>query len=130
MTTHTIGTREAWLAAAPLGSADWLCLAAAPTFAIMALFTGVLGGSPQDMLCSAAQDASPLSGMVVMYMLMSAFHLGPWLKLIASPRNGAQRSRSGVDPDPKSSGKPLPRGLAGNTQGGANLGPADVTASQ
>ena len=41
-----------------LGAADWLCLAAAPTFAIMALLTGVLGGGPPDMLCSAAQDAS------------------------------------------------------------------------
>ena len=29
--------------AAVLGAADWLSLAAAPTFAIMALLTGVLG---------------------------------------------------------------------------------------
>ena len=65
------------------GAADWLCLAAAPTFAIMALLTGVLGGGPPDMLCSAAQDASPLSGMVPMYLLMSAFHSAPWLKLIS-----------------------------------------------
>ena len=63
--------------AAALGAADWLCLAAAPTFAIMALLTGVLGGGPPDMLCSAAQDASPLSGMVPMYVLMSAFHSAP-----------------------------------------------------
>src|SRR5260221_3225664 len=48
---------------AVLGAADWLCLAAAPTFAIMALLTGALGGGLPDMLCSAAQDASPLSGM-------------------------------------------------------------------
>ena len=67
--------------AAALGAADWLCLAAAPTFAIMALLTGVLGGGP-DMLCSAAQDASPPSGTVLMYVLMSAFHSAPWLKLI------------------------------------------------
>jgi hypothetical protein len=73
------------------GIADWLCLAAAPTFAIMALLTGVLGGAP-DMLCSAAQDASPLSGMVPMYWLMSAFHSAPWLKLISSRRSGARRS--------------------------------------
>jgi hypothetical protein len=66
--------------AATVGAADWLCLAAAPTFAVMALLTGVLGGGP--MLCSAAQDASPLSGMVPMYLLMSAFHSAPWLKLI------------------------------------------------
>jgi hypothetical protein len=71
---------------APGGATDWLCLAAAPTFAIMALLTGV-GGGPADMLCSAAQHASPLSGMVPMYLLMSAFHLAPWLKLISRRRH-------------------------------------------
>jgi hypothetical protein len=78
--------------AAGLGAGDWLCLAAAPTFAIMALLTGVLGGGPPDILCSAAQDASPLSGMVPMYLLMSAFHSAPWLKLVSSRRSGARRS--------------------------------------
>jgi hypothetical protein len=78
--------------AAALGAADWVCLAAAPTFAIMALLTAVFGGGPGDMLCSAAQDASPLSGMVPMYLLMSAFHSAPWLKLISSRRRGAHRS--------------------------------------
>ena len=65
------------------GTADWLCLAAAPTFAIMALLTSVLGGGPMGALCSSAHDASPLHGMVLMYLLMSAFHSAPWLKLIA-----------------------------------------------
>jgi hypothetical protein len=74
------------------GAADWLCLAAAPTFAIMALLTGVLGGGPQGVLCSAARDASPLSGMVPMYLLMSAFHSAPWLRLISGRRSGARRS--------------------------------------
>src|SRR5262245_35436163 len=90
MTTHAIGTHEDRLAPAARGAADWVCLAAAPTFAIMALLTGVLGGGPQEMLCAAA---TPLSGMVPMYMLMSAFHSGPWLKLISSRRSGARRSR-------------------------------------
>ena len=76
--------------AAARGAADWLCLAAAPTFAIMALLTGVLGGGPSDLLCSAAQEASPLSGMAPMYLLMSAFHLAPWLKLIAGERSSRQ----------------------------------------
>jgi hypothetical protein len=71
-------------------AADWLCLAAAPTFAIMALLTGV--GGPVDMLCSAAQQASPLSGMVPMYLLMSAFHSAPWLKLISRRGGGERRS--------------------------------------
>ncbi|CAN7183723.1 hypothetical protein LJR231_000367 [Phyllobacterium sp. LjRoot231] len=76
---------------AALGAADWLSLAAAPTFALMALLTGVLGSGPLDALCSAAQDASPLSGMVTMYLLMSAFHLAPWLKLVSSRRSGVDQ---------------------------------------
>ncbi len=66
---------------AALGAADWLGLAAAPTFALMALLTGALGGGQMAMMCSTAPDASPLSGMAAMYLLMSAFHLTPWLKL-------------------------------------------------
>jgi hypothetical protein len=72
------------------GAADWLCLAAAATFAIMALLTGLGGGAPH-LVCAPAQDISPLSGMVPMYLLMSAFHSAPWLKLISSRRNGARR---------------------------------------
>jgi hypothetical protein len=65
---------------------DWLCLAAAPSFAMMALLTYVLGDGAPYMLCSAARGASPLSGMGLMYFLMSVFHSAPWLKLIASRR--------------------------------------------
>ena len=68
------------------GAADWLSLAAAPTFAFMALLTAVPGGGPLDMLCAAMPGASPFSGMVPMYLLMSAFHLAPWLRLIAQRR--------------------------------------------
>jgi hypothetical protein len=74
---------------AVLGAADWLCLAAAPTFAIMALLTGVLGGGQMAMICSTAPDASPLGGMAAMYLLMSAFHSAPWLRLIFRRRGGA-----------------------------------------
>ena len=49
-------------------------------------------GDPPDVLCAAAQHASPLNGMVWMYMLMSAFHSAPWLKLISGRRTGAHRS--------------------------------------
>jgi hypothetical protein len=78
--------------AAGLHAVDWLHLAAAPTFAAMAFFTGVFGGSGSDMLCSATQGASPLSGMVPMYALMSAFHAGPWLKLVSNGRSDTERS--------------------------------------
>ena len=79
-------------AAVALGMAKWLYLAAAPTFAIMALLTIALGNGQPDILCSAAEHTSPLSGMVPMYLLMSAFHSAPWLKLIARRRSGVRRS--------------------------------------
>jgi hypothetical protein len=71
---------------AALGVADWLGFAAAPTFAIMALLAGVLGDGKMAMMCSTAADPSPLGGMVPMYLLMSAFHWAPWLKLMANRR--------------------------------------------
>ena len=73
------------------GAADFLYLAAAPTFAIMALLTGILGGVPADGLCSMA-GASQLGGMMPMYLLMSVFHAAPWLKLIAGRGRTAGRS--------------------------------------
>jgi hypothetical protein len=74
--------------AASLRAADWLGLAAAPTFALMALLTAVFVGDAMDMLCSAAHGASPLSGMALMYGLMSVFHSAPWFKWIARWRRG------------------------------------------
>lgn len=71
-------------AAVVRGIIKWLSLAAAPTFAIMALLAAVTGSGPLESLCSAA--ASPVGGMVPMYLLMSAFHLPPWLKLISGRR--------------------------------------------
>ena len=78
--------------AAGLRAADWLYLAAAPTFAVMALLTSVLGGGHPDILCSAGERVSPLNGMTLMYLLMGAFHSPPWLRLISSRRNGARRA--------------------------------------
>lgn len=74
--------------AVALHAAGWLRLAAAPTFAIMAVLTGVSGG---EMVCSAAQDMSALnalvSGMTPMYVLMSVFHATPWLMLVFADRS-------------------------------------------
>ena len=77
---------------AALRPTDGLAFAASPTFAIMALLTGVLGGSQPEVLCLASQDALPLTGMVTMYVLMSAFHSAPWLRLICGRRSRAHWS--------------------------------------
>jgi hypothetical protein len=74
------------------GASSWLTLAAAPTFAMMALTTGFFGGGPGYMLCSA-EPAPLLGGMVPMYLLMSAFHSPPWLKLISSRSRRSIQSR-------------------------------------
>jgi hypothetical protein len=59
-------------------AATALRLAAAPTFAVLALLNS---GAGTDMLC--LHTASPLTGMSLMYGLMCVFHLAPWLGLIA-----------------------------------------------
>jgi hypothetical protein len=93
MTMHMTGTREGRLGAAARGAADWLCLAAAPSFAIMALLAAAPGGSSHEILCQAPPDASPLGGMAAMYALMSAFHSAPWLRLFSSRRSGPRLIR-------------------------------------
>ena len=66
-----------------LRTTGWLSLGAAPTFAMMAVVTGILESGAHQMSCSALMHSSPLTGMVPMYELMGAFHLTPWLRLIS-----------------------------------------------
>jgi hypothetical protein len=79
MTTQTMHARQ------DKTTADWLCLAAAPTFVIMAMIAGLSSTGPQD-VCGLMHGSSPLSSMTGMYLLMSAFHSPPWLRLIAIRR--------------------------------------------
>jgi hypothetical protein len=85
----TIGRESGDTAA---GLARTLSLAAAPTFALMALLEGAFSIGLSDTLCVAAPRVLPLNGMVVMYALMSAFHAGPWLTAVSGRRSGARRS--------------------------------------
>ncbi len=65
------------------GAVRLLGFAAAPTFAVMAIVSGLHGNGMPDMTCSMSmpQDGSLLDGMVPMYVLMSVFHSIPWLRL-------------------------------------------------
>ena len=71
-------------AGAARGPGAWVALAAAPVFAGMALIASISASSPPGMLCSAVPNVSPLSGMTLMYLLMSAFHLPAWLQKLSS----------------------------------------------
>ena len=88
---HAAAPAASGAADCALGAAEWLHLAAAPTFAAMALLTSIQSSGQPDVLCSAMQNASPLGGMVPMYVLMAAFHLSPWLKLISRRRRFVRR---------------------------------------
>ena len=72
--------------AAGAPAASLLPLAAAPTFLVMALWSGIAGG-PAEMMCSSGGSALSLNGMAVMYALMSVFHVSPWLTLLPTWRN-------------------------------------------
>jgi len=48
------------------------------------------GGTMPDILCSAAGSGFPLIRMIPVYLLMSAFHLAPWLGLLSSRPSGAR----------------------------------------
>jgi hypothetical protein len=67
----------------PFRLADWLSLAAAPTFGLMALLTAIADSGAHQVWCAPAVHGSALGGMVPMYALMSAFHLTPWVKRIS-----------------------------------------------
>jgi hypothetical protein len=64
--------------------AGWLSLAASPTFALMAAVAA--NDYASGVFCSLNRSPFPVNGMAAMYLLMSFFHLSPWLKLAAGRR--------------------------------------------
>ncbi len=43
------------------------------------------------MICSAMPDSLPVDGMTTMYLLMAAFHMPPWLRLMSGHSIEADR---------------------------------------
>jgi hypothetical protein len=69
--------------AAGTPAASLLSLAAAPTFVVMALWSAIAGG-PAEMMCGSGGSTLSVNGMAAMYVLMSVFHVPPWLTLLSN----------------------------------------------
>jgi hypothetical protein len=84
MTTLTAAKK--WKAGAwrPRDTTGCIGLAASPTFAIMAWIAAT--DAPRMALCASVSGILPMDGMAWMYLLMSLFHLSPWLKLVCDRR--------------------------------------------
>lgn len=50
----------------------------------MAIIGAEQNAGPKVVLCGALQSGPALGGMTIMYILMSGFHAGLWLKILAS----------------------------------------------
>lgn len=72
------------------GIAGGLGLAAAPTFALMAGISAF--GSPDTAMCSPVSPLVPINQMALMYLLMSLFHLSPWLRFLPRRRAASRRA--------------------------------------
>ncbi len=68
-----------------------LALAAAPTFATMAVVAGVVQTGTPGPICTTSHAGPWLVGMVPMYLLMSLFHAAPWWRVVARHRRRRTR---------------------------------------
>ncbi|MGB3338390.1 MAG: hypothetical protein WBA73_14545 [Devosia sp.] len=65
-----------------LDASGWLGLAAAPVLTLMGGITAI--NAPGMTICTSALKLAPINDMALMYLLMSVFHLSPWLKLFSA----------------------------------------------
>jgi len=79
MTTSIIAKKSDTRVWQTRDAVGWLGLAASPTFALMAWIA--VTDAPQITICSSMPGVLPIDGMTWMYLLMSLFHVSPWLKL-------------------------------------------------
>lgn len=76
--------------------ATWLSFAASPAFALMAWISA---NDVQAMICVSGPDGLPIGGMRFMYLLMSLFHLPPWLRFISALSRQTTKATTQVQGD-------------------------------
>lgn len=81
MTTSIVAGKRPIVTQQSHRAASWLGLAASPTFALM---TWISANDMQSLLCTSAPGVLPVGGMAFMYLLMTFFHLSPWLKVVSA----------------------------------------------
>ena len=64
------------------GIAGGLGLAASPVFALMAAISSASASG----VCAVGPPFLPISEMTLMYLLMSLFHMSPWLRFLPGRR--------------------------------------------
>ena len=93
MTTSSAANNGSGWVWQPCRAAGGLALAASPTFALMAWIAA--NDAPPMAFCASGSSILPIDGMTAMYLLMSLFHLSPWLKLAAArPASGRPGART------------------------------------
>lgn len=76
---------------AALRAAHGLAFVASPIFALMALMAWIAANDSSPALCSTGPSIMPVDGMTAMYLLMSLFHLPPWLELASAAGRASNR---------------------------------------
>lgn len=79
MEASTMARKRSTRAQKAVDAGDWLALAAAPTFALMAWISAA--DAPHAAMCSSTPGFLPIDAMGRMYLLMAFFHVPPWLEL-------------------------------------------------
>jgi len=82
MTTSSAADKGSARAGSVRGAAGWLAFAASPSFAFMACIAA--NHARPIAFCALGSNIPPIDGMVAMYLLMSLFHVSPWLKLASA----------------------------------------------
>jgi hypothetical protein len=96
--TALTAARERKAGARRIGkAADWIGLAMSPTFAVMAWIAAT--DVPRIALCSSSSNRLPIDSMACMYLLMSLFHVSPWLRLASDRPRRFTHSHSRTEGD-------------------------------